>query len=110
MGQASVFKMLDPSRMEQKNESLFGLVEFPFFPAQIQAHIQPLFERIFKGRCWRRSTVDPQCSNSNGCGMPTESAGDADVRFVQRFLEEDVDGEVGAGHTDQHHDPFTVLQ
>ena len=44
--------------------------------------------------------------------MPTEPARRADVRFVQRLLQEDVDGEVraGPGHVDQHRDLGRVLQ
>ena len=39
-----------------------------------------------------------ECSNSYRRGMPSESACRADVRFIQRLLQEDVDGEVRAGH------------
>ena len=42
--------------------------------------------------------------------MPTESARCADVRFVQRLLQEDVDGEVRAGHVHQHRDLGLLLQ
>ena len=71
MGQASVFKMLDPSRMEQKNESLFGLVEFPFFLLRSRPTFSPSLSASSKGV--RRSTVYPQCStqrlwHANGIG------------------------------------------
>ena len=42
--------------------------------------------------------------------MPTESTGCADVWFVQRLLQEDVDGEVRAGHAHQHRDVGLVVQ
>ena len=42
--------------------------------------------------------------------MPTESARCADVRFVQRLLQEDVDREVRAGHVHQHRELGLVMQ
>ena len=42
--------------------------------------------------------------------MPTESARCADVRFIQRLLQEDVDGEVRAGHVHKHRDLGLDLQ
>ena len=42
--------------------------------------------------------------------MPTESARCADIRFIQRFLQEDVDREVRVGHMIQHRDLGLLLQ
>ena len=42
--------------------------------------------------------------------MPTESARCADVWFVQRLLQEDVDREVRVGHMIQHRDLGLLLQ
>jgi len=85
-------------------------MELPFLSAEVEPHIEPLFERILKGRYRRGCIVNPQCGDAYCRGMPTESARCADVRFVQRLLQEDVDREVRAGHVHQHRDPGLLLQ
>ncbi len=42
--------------------------------------------------------------------MPSESARYADLRFIQRLLQENVDGEVRAGHVIQLRDLGVLLQ
>jgi len=98
------------SGMEQQHQTLFHLMEFPFLSAEVEAHTEPLFERVLKGGCGWWSAVNAERCNTHRCGMPTESAGRADVRFVQRLLQEDVDREVRAGHVHQHRDPALLLQ
>ena len=85
-------------------------MELPFLPTEVQPHIESLFEGILKGgrRWW--CVVNPQCGYTHCCRMPTESACRADVWFIQRLLQEDVDGEVRAGHVHQHRDLGLLLQ
>ena len=96
--------------MEQEHQALFHLMELAFLSAQVEPHIEPLFECVLKGRCGRWSAVNPERCNTHRRGMPPESAGCADVRFVQRLLQEDVDGEVRAGHVHQHREVGLLLQ
>ena len=96
--------------MEQQHQSLFHLMELPFLSAEVEPHIEPLFERILKGRYRRGCIVNPQCGDANCRGMPTESARRADVRFLQRLFEEDVYGGVCAWHAHQHRDVGLVMQ
>ena len=85
-------------------------MELPFLAAEVKPHTESLFEGLFKG--WRRwwCVVNPQCGDTHCRGMPTESACRADIRFIQRLLQEDVDCEVRAGHAHQHRDPGLRLQ
>ena len=96
--------------MEQEHQALFHLMEFPFLSAQVEPHIEPFFECVLKGRCGRWRAVNPERCNTHRRGMPSEPACRADVRFIQRLLQEDVDGEVRAGHVEQHREPGLVLQ
>ena len=96
--------------MKKQNQSLFHLMELPFLSAEVKSHIEPLFEGILKRWCRWWCAVNPQCGDTNCRGMPTESARLADVRFVQRLLQEDVDREVRAGHRHQHRELGLVLQ
>ena len=44
-------RSLHSLRVKQENQSLFHLMELSFLSAEIQAHIEPLFECILKGGC-----------------------------------------------------------
>ena len=96
--------------MKQQNQPLFNLMKFSFLSAEVEPHIEPFFECVLKGGCGWRSAVNPERCDAHCCGMPTESVGRADVRFVQRLLQEDVDREVRAGHMHQHRELGLVLQ
>ncbi len=85
-------------------------MKFSFLSAEVEPHIEPFFQCVLKGWCRWRSAVNPKCRNTYRCGMPTESARCADVRFIQCLLQEDVDGEVRAGHVHQHRDLGLLLQ
>ena len=37
--------------VEQEHQSLVYLMKFSFFSAEIEAHIEPLLDCIFKGGC-----------------------------------------------------------
>ena len=54
------------------------------FSAEVQAHIEPFFRCVLKGGRGR-SAVNPKSCNTHCCGMPSESAHCADVRFIQRL-------------------------
>ena len=85
-------------------------MKLSFLSAKVETHIEAFFECILKGGYRWRSAVNPKSRNTHRCGMPTESARFADVRFIQRLLQEDVDGEVRAGHVQQHRDLGQLVQ
>ena len=85
-------------------------MKLALFSAEVQAHRESLLECILEGGSAWRIGFRPQRSDSDGSCVPSESAGCADVRFVQRLLKEDVDREVRAGHVLQHRDPGLLLQ
>lgn len=79
------------SRVKEKNKSLFHLMKFAFFSAEVQAHRESFLECILEGGSARRIGFRPKGSDSDSGCVPSESARCADVRFVQRLLKEGVD-------------------
>ena len=79
------------SRMKKKHKSLFHLMKLALFSAEVQAHRESLLECILEGGSAWRIGFRPQRSDSDGSCVPSESAGCADVRFVQRLLKKGVD-------------------
>ena len=96
--------------MKQQNQSFFNLMKFSFLPTEVESNIESFFDCVLKGWCRGWRVVNPQCCNAHCRGMPTELARCADVRFIQRLLKEDIDGEVRAGHGQQHRDLDVYMQ
>ena len=55
-------------------------------------------------RCQSKVPLYPPLWHANGIGSLCH------VRFIQRLLQEDVDGDVRAGHEHQHRDLGLLLQ
>ena len=82
--------------MEQENQTLFDLMKFTFFTAEVKAHLQSLLQGFIKRWASRGIGIDQQGRDADGRGMPPEPARCADFGFRQRLFEEAVDHEVRA--------------
>ena len=79
------------SGMKQQHQPLLHLVEFTFFSAEVEPHLQSFLQRIFKGRSQGGVGIDPERGDANSSGVPPEPACRADVRLVQCLFKECVD-------------------
>ena len=55
--------------MKQQHQTLLHLVEFTFFPAEVEPHLQSFLQRILKGRSQGWVGIDPEGgdAHSSGC-------------------------------------------
>ena len=61
--------------MEYQDEPLADLVKFPFFSAEIEAHLEPFFEGAVV-RWWRGCMAgSPERRDADGGGVPTKAIG-----------------------------------
>ena len=86
------------SGVKQEHQPLGALMELPFFTAQVQSHFQSFGQRLVEGWGGRCVVSLPERSDPHGSGMPVEMGGFADGGFLQRLVEETVQGRAGESH------------
>ena len=74
--------------MKQQHQTLLHLVEFTFFPAEVEPHLQSFLQRILKGRSQGWVGIDPEGGDANSSGVTPEPDCRTDVRLVQSLLQE----------------------
>ena len=78
--------------VEDQDQPLADLVKFPFFAAEIETHLEPLFEGAVVWRwCWSM-TGGPERRDADGGGVPTKAIGCANGRRLQLVFQQLADG------------------
>ena len=68
------------------------LVKFPFFAAQIESDLEPLFEGVVIGGWRRRLAGGPEGGDSHRGGMPAKAIGCANGGSLQLVFQQLADG------------------
>ena len=78
--------------MEDQDQPLADLVKFPFFAAEIEAHLEPFLQGVVVGRWCGRLTGGPERRDADGGGVPAKAIGCANGGRLQLVFQQLADG------------------